>query len=228
AFEACRIAMEHMTPVIYLSDAFIGNGSSAWRVPEANDYPEIHPPLLPAEKNDGTWHPYDRNDDEVRYWAIPGTPGAMHRLGGLEKDSVTGAISTDARNHEKMVEARRRKIARIANDIPEQKVYFPDADTLLIGWGGTYGHLRTAAGELNDEGVKVAFTQLRYINPLPANFGEIMGRYKTVIVAELNTGMFADYLQMQFPGANIKRINKIQGQPFMVCEVVNAVKEILK
>ena len=228
AFEACRIAMEHMTPVIYLSDAFIGNGSSAWRVPEANDYPEIHPPLLPAEKNDGTWHPYDRNDDEVRYWAIPGTPGAMHRLGGLEKDSVTGAISTDARNHEKMVEARRRKIARIANDIPEQKVYFPDADTLLIGWGGTYGHLRTAAGELNDEGIKVAFTQLRYINPLPANFGEIMGRYKTVIVAELNTGMLADYLQMQFPGANIKRINKIQGQPFMVCEVVNAVKEILK
>lgn len=227
AFEACRIAMEHMTPVILLSDAFIGNGSSAWRVPDVSDYPEIHPPLLPQEKCDGTWRPYERNADGVRYWAIPGTEGAMHRLGGLEKDAATGAISTDSRNHEQMVEARRQKIERIAFDIPEQQVHYPDADTLLIGWGGTYGHLRSAAHELNAEGVKVAFTQLRYINPLPRNFGEIIRRYKTVIVAELNTGMLADYLQMKFPGTDIKRINKVQGQPFLVSEVKNAVKEII-
>ncbi len=227
AFEAARIAMEHMTPVILLTDAFIANGSSAWRVPEANDYPEIHPPLLPADRCNGTWHPYERNEDGVRYWAIPGTQGATHRLGGLEKDSVTGAISTDAANHEKMVEARRRKIERIANNIPPQKVYFPEADTLLIGWGGTYGHLRTAAQELNAEGINVAFTQLRYINPLPANFEEIIRGYKRVIVAELNTGMCADYLQSKFPGVAISRINKIQGQPFLVSEVVSAVKEII-
>ncbi len=228
AFEACRIALEHMTPVILLSDAFIGNGSSAWRVPDANDYPEIHPPLIPAAKANGHFHPYERTDNGVRYWAIPGTEGATHRLGGLEKDAVSGDISTDARNHEVMVEARRRKIENISLDIPKQKVMFPEADTLLIGWGGTYGHLRTAAAELNAEGIPVAFTQLRYINPLPRNFGEIIAGYKNVIVAELNTGMLADYLQSKFPGVNIRRINKIQGQPFLVSEVVNHVKEILQ
>jgi len=228
AFEACRLALEHMTPVILLSDAFIGNGSSAWRVPDVNEYPEIHPPLLPAEKADGHFHPYERMANGVRYWAIPGTEGAAHRLGGLEKDAVSGAISTDARNHEAMVEARRRKVENIAFDIPEQEVLFPEADTLLVGWGGTYGHLRTAASELNAQGLPIAFTQLRYINPLPRNFGEIIARYSKVIVAELNTGMFADFLQMKFPCANISRINKVQGQPFLVSEVVNSIKEILK
>lgn len=231
AFEACRIALEHMTPVILLSDAFIGNGSGAWRVPEADEYPEIHPPLLPADRADGTWHPYERNVEGVRYWAPAGMEGATHRLGGLEKDSATGNISNSPENHERMVEARRRKVARIAYDIPEQKVYYDDdltADTLLVGWGGTYGHLRTAAAELNAEGVKIAFAQLRYINPLPRNFKEIMNRYKRIIVAELNTGMLADYLQMQHPGTEILRINKIQGQPFLVSEVKNRVKELLK
>ncbi len=226
AFEACRIAMEHMTPVIYLSDAFIGNGSSAWRVPEANDFPEIHPPILNPDQTEG-WHAYDRNAESVRSWAIPGTPGAMHRLGGLEKDAVTGAISTDGVNHEKMVAERQRKIERIAFDIPLQEVHFPDADTLVIGWGGTYGHLRTAVTRLNADGHKVAFTQLRYIRPLPRNFGEIINGYKNVIVAELNCGQLADYLQSKFPGVNIRRINKIQGQPFMVGELVENIKEML-
>ncbi|MDE5901424.1 MAG: 2-oxoacid:acceptor oxidoreductase subunit alpha [Muribaculaceae bacterium] len=231
AFEASRIALEHMTPVILLSDAFIGNGSSAWRIPEANEYPEIHPPLLPAERADSNWHPYERNADTlVRYWAIPGTEGAAHRLGGLEKDSKTGAISTDPVNHENMVRIRREKIAHIANDLPAQEVHYDttEADTLLLGWGGTYGHLRTAAAELNAEGTPIAFTQIRYINPMPANMGEILKRYKRVIVAELNTGMFADYLQMQFPDVHIERINKIQGQPFLVSEVKNSIKEIMK
>ena len=163
------------------------------------------------------------------YWAIPGTEGATHRLGGLEKDANTGAISTDPFNHERMVRLRREKIARISADIPLQKVCYEsaEADTLLLGWGGTYGHLRTAAAQLNALGTPIAFTQLRYINPLPSNLGEILRHYKRVIVAELNTGMLADYLQMQFPEVNISRINKIQGQPFLVSEIVDHVNNIL-
>ena len=228
AFEACRIAVEHMTPVILLSDAFIGNGSSAWRVPEADEFPEIKTPYVP-EGTEG-WRPYDRNEETLaRYWAIPGTEGLTHRLGGLEKDAVTGAISTDPANHEKMVNLRREKIARIARDIPALEAIGPDdADTILVGWGGTYGHLRTAAEELAAAGTKIAFAHFRYINPLPANSGELLGRYKRVIVAELNTGMFADYLQAKFPDLRISRINKIQGQPFQVSEIVERTNEILK
>lgn len=228
AFEAARIAIEHMTPVILLTDAFIGNGSSAWRVPEADEYPEIHPRFVPESLREG-WKPYKRDDKSLsRYWALPGTEGLMHRVGGLEKDSNTGAISTDPANHEKMVTLRREKVARIADDIPLQQVLGDEnADTLLLGWGGTYGHLRTAANELNAAGIPMAFTQLAYINPLPRNMADIMSRYKRVIVAELNTGMCADYLQSKFPGTHIDRINKVQGQPFSVSEVVEKVREIL-
>lgn len=232
AFEACRIAIEHMTPVILLTDAFIANGSSAWRIPEDNEYPAICPPYLPKERIDaGGWRPYDRNEENlVRYWALPGTDGAAHRIGGLEKDCVTGAISTDPVNHEKMVMTRREKIERIADDIPAQEVIEAGVptDTLLVGWGGTYGHLRTAAAELTAQGFPVDLAQLRYISPLPANMGEILSRYKRVIVAELNTGMLASYLQSRFPSARIERINKVQGQPFLVEEVAEAVKSLLK
>ncbi|MDE5811119.1 MAG: 2-oxoacid:acceptor oxidoreductase subunit alpha [Muribaculaceae bacterium] len=229
AFEACRIALEHMTPVILLSDAFIGNGSSAWRVPEASDYPEIHPRRVPGEIIDG-WTPYMRDSETLaRYWAIPGEDNLPHRIGGLEKDSVTGAISTDPVNHEKMVNLRREKIARIANDIPELEVQGnTEADTLIVGWGGTYGHLLTATKELNREGIPVATAQFRYINPLPRNTADILSRYRRVIVAELNCGQFADYLQARFPNVEIHRINKIQGQPFLVGELVDKVKEIVK
>lgn len=222
AFEACRIAMEHMTPVIMLSDAFIGNGASAWRVPEADELPAINPPLLPTELRDSDWTPYQRDAvTKVRYWAIPGEEhGHTHRIGGLEKDPATGAISTNPAHHAAMVEARREKIARIADDIPALEVIGPDdADILLTGWGGTYGHLYTAATELRNEGHKVAFAHFRYINPLPANTGEVLSRFKRVIVAELNTGQFADYLQSKFPGTSISRINKIEAQPFMVSEI---------
>ena len=230
AFEASRIAIGHMTPVIMLTDAFIGNGSSAWRIPEAADYPEIVPPRVPADKL-GEWQPYMRDPETMtRYWALPGTPGLMHRLGGLEKNAQTGALSNDPVNHEKMVMARREKVARIARDIPEQQVILADADTdtLLVGWGGTYGHLYTAAEELNREGRHVALAQFRYINPLPANTGDVLRRYRRVIVAELNTGQFADYLQARFPDVRIERINKVQGQPFLVSEIVEAVKNIIK
>lgn len=229
AFEASRIAIEHMTPVILLTDAFIGNGSSAWRIPEPNEYPEIKVNYVPEELK-ATWKPYLRREDSLsRYWAIPGTEGLQHRIGGLEKDSNTGAISTDPVNHEKMVGLRREKVARIANDIPEQEVLCDvDADTLLIGWGGTYGHLHSAAEELNAAGKRVAYAQFRYINPLPKNTADIISRYKTIIVAELNTGMFADYLQAKFPNTDIRRINKIQGQPFLVKEVVDGVTKIME
>ena len=229
AFEACRIAIEHMTPVVLLTDAFIGNGSSAWRVPEADEYPEIRPHYVPEELK-GTWKAYMRDEEsKVRYWAIPGTEGFAHRLGGLEKDYTTGAISTDAVNHEKMVYTRKEKVERIANEIPALEVACDaDADTLLVGWGGTYGHLYTAAEEMCKAGKKVAFAHFRYINPLPANTAEVLARYKRVIVAELNTGQFADYLQAKFPGVKIERVNKVQGQPFLVSEIIDGVTKIME
>lgn len=229
AFEAARIAMEHMTPVILLTDAFIANGSSAWRIPEDKDYPEIHPHILPQNVLEQGWRAYDRDANGARWWALPGTPGAMHRLGGLEKDAKTSVISTDGPNHERMVKARREKIARIADEVPAlEPMLAPDADTILLGWGGTYGHLLAAANQLNAQGHKVAFWQFRYINPLPANTFEVLSRYKNIIVAELNTGMFADYLQMHLPMKEIKRINKVEGQPFLVREVVDGVLNHIK
>ncbi len=208
AFEAARIAMEHMTPVILLTDAFIANGSSAWRIPE----------------------PGDRDIKSLaRYWALPGTPGAMHRVGGLEKDNKTSVISTDGTNHELMVQSRRRKVELIAEDIPlMEPMCNADADTILLGWGGTYGHLLTAANQLNADGHPIAFWQFRYINPLPKNALEVLKKYKRIIVAELNTGMFADYLQSKLPGKEILRINKVEGQPFLVREVVEGVIEHMK
>ena len=229
AFQAARLAIEHMTPVILLTDAFIANGSSAWRIPDENEYPEIKAPAITEALLEKGWKPYDRDAETlVRYWATPGTPGAMHRVGGLEKDEHTSVISTDGPNHERMVNIRREKIARIADSIPELEVHGnPDSDTILVGWGGTYGHLYTATDELNAEGVPLAFAQFRYINPLPKNALDVLKKYKNIIVAELNTGMFADYLQMHLPGKEILRINKIEGQPFMVREITEGVKKHL-
>lgn len=229
AFEAARIALEHMTPVILLTDAFIANGSSAWRIPDAEDYPEIKPNYVPDELKD-TWTPYMRNADLARYWAIPGTPGLEHRVGGLEKDYDTGVLSNNPENHERMVKARAQKVANVAKYIPELEVKSEGAgaDTLLVGWGGTYGHLYSAFEELNKAGKKVDFAQFRYINPIPLNTAEVLNRYKTVIVAELNEGQFADYLQAKNPNLNIKRINKVQGQPFLVHELVDGVNKIME
>lgn len=230
AFEAARIAVEHMTPVVLLTDGFIANGSSAWRIPEEDEYPAIKPNFVKPEMLEQGWRPYMRNEEtEVRYWAIPGTPGFQHRLGGLEKDYNTSAISTDPANHEKMVQARQKKIDLIARNIPDVEVQGnPDADTLLIGWGGTYGHLYTAVEELNNSGKPVAFAHFRYICPLPANTAEVISRYRRVIVAELNNGQFADYLQAKNPMTDIKRINKVQGQPFLVQEIIDGVTKIME
>ncbi len=227
AFEAARIAIEHMTPVILLTDAFIANGSSAWRIPEEKDFPEIKPNFVSQEQLAKGWKPFDRDEETyARYWAVPGTEGGMHRVGGLEKDFNTSVISTDGPNHERMVNVRREKIARIANDIPELKLQGnADADTVLVGWGGTYGHVLTAANRLNAEGTPVALAHFRYINPLPKNAIDELKKFKRIIVAELNTGMFADYLQQHIPGKEILRINKVEGQPFLVQEIIDGVKK---
>ena len=229
AFEASRIALEHMTPVILLTDAFIANGSSAWRIPDNDEYPEIKPNFVTEEMKE-TWKPYMRNEEFVRYWAIPGTEGFEHRVGGLEKDYESGVISNNPGNHARMVAARAQKVANVANHIPllEVKSENADADTIIVGWGGTYGHIYTAFEELNKAGRKIDFAQFRYIKPLPKNTAEVLGNYKTVIVAELNDGQFANYLQGIYPKLNIKRINKVEGQPFLVHEIVEGVNKIME
>ena len=227
AFQAARIAIEHMTPVILLTDAFIANGSSAWRIPEEGEYPVIKPNYVP-EALKPTWTPFMRNALGIRYWAIPATPGLEHVVGGLEKDYNMGVLSNDPINHAHMVETRRMKIANVANDIPELKLKGdPTADTIILGWGSTYGHILDAVNRLNNEGFKIAMTHIRYINPLPKNAAELLSRFKTVIVAELNTGQLASYLQSKIANLNICHINKVQGQPFLVQEIVDGVKNIM-
>lgn len=227
AFQAARIAIEHMTPVILLTDAFIANGSSAWRIPEEGEYPVIKPNYVP-ESLKPTWTPFMRNALGIRYWAIPGTPGLEHVVGGLEKDYNLGVLSNDPINHAHMVETRRMKIANVANDIPELKLKGdPSADTIILGWGSTYGHILDAVNRLNNEGIKIAMTHIRYINPLPKNTAELLSRFKTVIVAELNTGQLASYLQSKIANLNICHVNKVQGQPFLVQEIVDGVKNIM-
>lgn len=221
AFQAAKIALEHMTPVILLTDAFIANGSSAWRIPDMNEYPDIKPNYVKPEMLAEGWKPYKRDPEtHVRYWAIPGTEDFMHRLGGLEKDNVTSAISTDPANHQRMTDLRQAKIDYIANCIPALEVKGnPDADLLVVGWGGTYGHLYSVVNELNHEGKKVALAHFNYINPLPANTAEVLKRYKKVVVCEQNNGQFATQLCGKIPGLVVSRFNRVQGQPFMESEL---------
>lgn len=215
AFQASKIALEHMTPVILLSDAFLANGSSAWRIPSKEDYPDIKIPYVHSEMQ-AYWKPYLRNSENfVRYYAKPGTEGFAHRLGGLEKDNKTGEISTNPANHQLMVNNRQAKIDYIANEIPDLKVMGnPDADLLVVGWGGTFGHLYTVVEQLKAKGEKIAFVHFNYINPLPKNTAEVLQKYKKIVVCELNNGQFAGYLRMKVPGINPLQYNKVQGQPF--------------
>ena len=231
AFVASKIALEHMTPVILLTDAFIANGSSAWRILEMEEYPEIHPQYVYNDLLKDNWKPYKRNPEtNVRYWAIPGTEGFMHRLGGLEKDCITSAISTDPANHQKMTDMRQAKIDYIANEIPELEILGnPEADLLVVGWGGTYGHLYSAVESMNAIGKKVAMVHFNYINPMPKNTEEILRRYKKVVVCELNNGQFATQLCAKIPGlTNVSRFNKVQGQPFMVSELTDHFSKLME
>ncbi|WP_418892512.1 2-oxoacid:acceptor oxidoreductase subunit alpha [Limibacterium fermenti] len=223
AYWASKIALEHMTPVILLSDAYIANGSTAWKIPDMKQYPDISPSyaLQKFGKDAGNWKPYARDEETfVRYWSVPGTPNYIHRIGGLEKDYFTGIISTNPDNHQLMVDTRRQKIERIASQVPLQKVEGdPDADTLIIGWGGTYGHLLEAMLRIQAKDKKIAFTHFTFLYPLPSNTHEVLKQYKKIIVAEQNNGQFAHYLQGQFPDLPLYRFNRIEGQPFRVAEL---------
>ena len=225
AFEASKMALEHMTPVVLLTDAFIANGSAAWKLPKLAEYPAINPPFVPAELKD-TWTPYQRNEEGVRYWAIPGTEGFTHILGGLEKDNATGAISTNPENHHLMTRLRQQKIDNIK--VPDVVVEGDkdDAELLIVGFGGTYGHLHAAMDEMRAAGKKVALAHFKYINPLPANTEEVMKKYPKVVVAEQNMGQFAGYLRMKIDGFVPNQYNEVKGQPFVVNELVAAFTEI--
>ncbi len=222
AYEACRLALENMTPVILLTDTYLANGTALWRVPQLAELPAIHPQSVPQELK-GQYNPALRDERGVRYWAFPGMEGFQHRNIGLERDAERGTISTNPANHEKMVLARKHKIEQIANQIPELKVvHAVDAaksDTLLVGWGSTEGHLHAAADALHCD-----LAQFNYIHPLPKNTREVLSQYKRIVVCELNTGQFAAYLRAQIPSLPIEQYNEIQGQPFAVERIVNFVK----
>ncbi|MBR5204848.1 MAG: 2-oxoacid:acceptor oxidoreductase subunit alpha [Bacteroidaceae bacterium] len=225
AYEASKIALEHMTPVVLLTDAFVANGSAAWKLPKLAEYPAINPPFVPAELK-GTWTPYQRNAEGVRYWAVPGTEGFTHILGGLEKDNATGAISTNPENHHLMTQLRQQKIDNI--QVPDVVVEGDkdDAELLIVGFGGTYGHLHAAMDEMRAAGKKVALAHFKYINPLPANTEEVLKKYQKVVVAEQNMGQFAGYLRMKIDGFVPNQYNEVKGQPFVVNELVAAFTEI--
>ena len=220
AYEACKIALENMTPVILLTDTYLANGTALWRIPKFAELPEIHPQTVPDNLK-GQYNPALRDENGIRYWAFPGMEGFEHRNIGLERDSHKGTISTNPENHEVMVRARQAKIAQIANKIPDLKVQGNiNSDTLLVGWGSTEGHLHAAADELN-----CALAQFNYICPLPKNTREVLSQYKRIIVCELNTGQFAAYLRAQFPELKIEQYNEIQGQPFAVERIVKFVQQ---
>lgn len=223
AYWASKIALEHITPVILLTDGYIANGSSAWRIPDMDRYPSIvpHDQNLVAENE---WYSALRDEKTfARYWAAAGEKGYTHRIGGLEKDYNTGAISTDPVNHQKMTNVRQAKIDAIADYIPQlELIGGEDADLLVVGWGGTYGHLREAVEKMNAAGQKVALAHFRFISPLPNNTVSVLEKFKNIIVAEQNNGQFAGYLMDKIPGLQVTKYNKVEGQPFAVSDLIEA------
>lgn len=225
AYQACKIALEHMTPVVLMTDAYIANGSGAFKLPKMSDLASIVPPYVPEELK-GKWTPYMRNENGVRYWAVPGRKGFAHILGGLEKDNATGAISTNPENHDLMCRLRAEKVEKIS--VPDVEVLGDkdDAELLLVGFGGTYGHLHAAMDEMRAAGKKVALAHFKFINPLPKNTSEVLKKYKKVVVAEQNLGQFAGYLRMKVDGFVPYQFNEVKGQPFVVSELVDAFNKI--
>ena len=223
AFNAAKIALEHMTPVLLLTEGFLGNGSEPWKIPSMKDYPEIKPPFALPNRE---YKPFERDPETfVRRWAVPGMAGCEHRVGGLEKNHE-GVLSSDPHNHEVMVAERAAKVLKVADFIPELKVNGPsEGELLLVGWGGTYGHLLSAWQEVEEEGLDVALAHFDYILPLPKNTEEVFSRYKKILVCELNSGQFVNYLRGTLPQFDYKQFNKVQGQPFLVQEIVSAIKE---
>ena len=227
AYDAAKMALEHMTPVVLLTDAFIANGSGAFKLPDLDKMPAICPPYVPEELR-GSWTPYMRAENGTRYWAVPGREGFTHILGGLEKDNKTGAISTNPENHDLMTRLRAEKVARIPVPDLEVEGDADDADLLIVGFGSTYGHLHAAMDELRAAGHKVALAQFRYLNPLPANTAEVLKRYPRVVVAEQNMGQLAAYLRMKVDNFVPAQFNQVKGQPFVVSELTNYLLTQLK
>ncbi|MBQ4209945.1 MAG: 2-oxoacid:acceptor oxidoreductase subunit alpha, partial [Prevotella sp.] len=226
-YMAAKIALEHLTPVILLTDAFVANGSAAWKLPKMEELPEIHPHYV-TEEQKYKYTPYVRDEKSgVRYWAIPGQEGYTHILGGLEKDGKTGAISTNPENHHDMVIQRYAKIANIPVPDLEVEGDVDDAELLIVGFGSTYGHLYSAMEELQKKGHKVALAQFQYINPLPKNTAKVLKRYKKVVVAEQNLGQFRAYLRIRVNGFVPEKFNQVKGQPFVVSELVTAFEKII-
>ncbi|MEN6568812.1 MAG: 2-oxoacid:acceptor oxidoreductase subunit alpha [Rikenellaceae bacterium] len=227
AFYAGKYAMEHMMPVILLTEGFLGNGSEPWKIPSMKDFPDINPPIITTPEETPFW-PFKRDPETmVRRWALPGSIGLEHRVGGLEKNN-NGAVTSDPLVHERMVAERAEKVKRLANFIPEQKVIGKEkGDVLIVGWGGTFGHLYTAVKEFHEQGKSVSLAHFDFIFPLPKNTGEIFSNFKKIIVCELNSGQFANYLRTQYQQFHYYQYNKVQGQPFIVKEIVDAVNAIL-
>ena len=226
AYQASKIALEHMTPVVLLTDAYVANGSGAFKLPQMANLDAINPPYVPEELK-GKWTPYMRAENGTRYWAVPGREGFTHILGGLEKDSETGAISTNPENHDLMTRLRQQKIANI--EVPDLEVEgdVADAELLIVGFGSTYGHLHSAMDELRAMGHKVAQAHFKYLNPLPKNTAEVLKKYKRVVVAEQNMGQLAAYLRMKIDNFVPYQFNQVKGQPFVVSELSTAFTEII-
>jgi 2-oxoglutarate ferredoxin oxidoreductase subunit alpha len=225
AIEAFRLAVRAMTPVVLLSDGYLANSSEPWRIPDPADLPriEVHHRTDPEG-----FLPYLRDEVTLgRPWVLPGTPKLEHRIGGLGKQDITGNVSYTPEDHEHIVKIRAEKVARLVNTIPEQTVYGPEyGDLLVVGWGGTYGAIRSAVAAAQESGRSVAATHIRYLNPFPRNLGDVLSRYKKVLVPELNLGQLAAVLQARYP-VRVEKLNKVQGQPFKISELLTKIEELV-
>jgi 2-oxoglutarate ferredoxin oxidoreductase subunit alpha len=227
AYKSAKVAMEHMTPVILLTDGSLGNGSQLFRIPKVADLPDITPPM--AEPNDKNFKPYLRDAESlVRKWAIPGTEGLRHRIGGLEKENISGNVSTDPANHQLMTDLREAKVQKVADYIPEQEILgSKKGDLLVVSWGGTRGTTQAAVEEMQKAGKKVSLAHFHYIMPLPKNTHEVLSGFKKIVVCELNSGQFVNYLRMKEPDFKYAQYNKVMGLPFTVSELVTKFNEML-
>ena len=228
AYYSAKIAMEHMTPVILLTDGYLGFGSELFKIPKVADLPDINPPV--AKANDADYKPYRRDPATLaRKWALPGTEGLRHRVGGLEKENIIGNVTTDPLNHQLMTQLREAKVQKVADFIPEQDVMGDESgDLLVVSWGGTRGSITTAVQELQKQGKKISHAHFHYIMPLPKNTQEVFKRFKKIVVCELNAGQFVKYLRITYPEFKYQQFNKIQGLPFFVSELTQVFNQILE
>ena len=229
AYEACRIAIEHMTPIFLLSDGYIANGAEPWRFPQSKDLVDIDVRFLKDRKEDDpVYLPYKRDEKLVRSWAIPGTKGLEHRVGGLEKDQKTGNVSYDPENHHQMVKIRAAKVDKIADYIPPQELESgtENSKLIVVGWGSTYGAIKTAVRDLASEGIDVAHTQIKYIQPMPKNLGQILSNYDKILIPEMNNGQLIKLIRDRYL-VDARPLNKIKGMPFEAQEIKSAILNML-